>query len=413
MTPAPATPGVYIQEIPSGVRTITGVPTSICVFLGRTPCKPLAKPDGPVAVHSLSEFEEHFGKLDPGLAMGQAVTDFFLHGGQHAVIVRLRHVSETPVHQDDDLPQDAGPPLTDADYLGDATLGSGLHALRKIDLFNLLCIPPDDPQGDTPPAVYQAALQVCVQRRAILLVDPPAAWNEVSDIVGPGFNAVAALGLTGESARNAALYFPRLLQLQGKANMPAVCVPCGAVAGVIARTDYQDGVWKAPAGMHAELRNVYGVAVRLTDEQNGLINPIGVNALRVFSIGKVIWGARTPRGDDTVADEYKYLPVRRLALHIEESVSRGIAWATFEPNHEPTWSQLRLNVGAFMQALFRREAFKGTTAHDAWFVRCDGQTTTQNDINLGRCNLVIGFAPLKPGEFVLLRISHAMAAATS
>jgi phage tail sheath protein FI len=301
--------------------------------------------------------------------------------------------------------------LTDADYLGDAAVGSGLHALHRLDLFNLLCIPPDTPQGDTSPAVYQAALAHCVERRAMLLVDPPAAWNDATVIAHDNGAAVTALGLTGEAARNAILYFPRLLRLAPDSRQATVCVPCGAAAGVIARTDSQRGVWKAPAGSEAHLRDVSDLAVPLTDLENGLLNPIGVNALRVFpGRGKLIWGARTLRGADSMGDEYKYVPVRRLAMHIEESVSRGIAWAAFEPNDEPLWGTLRLNVGAFLQGLFREGAFQGTTPREAYFVQCDAQTTTQEDINRGRCNVVIGFAPLKPAEFVVLRIALGIAA---
>jgi len=406
MAPAPDYPGVYVEEMPSGIRTISGVATSICAFVGRTRRGPLANTGGPVAVHSFGEFEHVFGAMHPDLAMGQVVRDFFTNGGGHAVILRLCHAGMTPADEGDG--EEGGPALNDADYLGDIELESGLHALRRLDLFNLLCIPPDLPQGDTAPAVYQAALQLCVERRAMLLVDPPVAWKNVSDIVGSHVDGLAALGLTGSAARNAAVYFPRLLhRVAGPTEPPTSCVPCGAVAGVIARTDGNRGVWKAPAGTDATLNGIDSLVTRLSDGENGLLNPAGVNALRIFPIyGKVVWGARTLCGDDALADEYKYLPVRRLALYIEESVSRGIAWAAFAPNGEALWSQLRLNIDAFMQSLFRQGAFQGVNAQDAWFVRCDAQTHARDDLDQGRCNVVIGFAPLKPGEFIVLRISQ-------
>jgi phage tail sheath protein FI len=147
--------------------------------------------------------------------------------------------------------------------------------------------------------------------------------------------------------------------------------------------------------------------VSLTDAENGLLNPLGVNCLRAFPIiGSVVWGARTLRGADLLADEYKYVPVRRLALYIEESLFRGTQWVVFEPNDEPLWSQIRLNVGAFMQNLFRQGAFQGTTPSAAYFVKCDQETTTQNDINRGVVNVVVGFAPLKPAEFVIIKIQQ-------
>jgi Bacteriophage tail sheath protein len=179
------------------------------------------------------------------------------------------------------------------------------------------------------------------------------------------------------------------------------------VAGVFARTDGERGVWKAPAGIDASLRGVQGLSYALTDLENGTLNPHGINCLRSFPVyGRVVWGARTLEGDDARASEWKYVPVRRVALFIEESLFRGTKWVVFEPNDEPLWSQIRLNIGAFMQNLFRQGAFQGKTARDAYFVKCDRETTTQNDINLGIVNIVVGFAPLKPAEFVVIKIQQ-------
>lgn len=409
MPPTPNYPGVYTQEIPSGVRTIAGVDTCVCAFIGRTQRGPLAGGQGePAEVRSFAEFDRMFGAPDPALPLGEAVRDFFANGGRHAVIARLWHRSD-PVPEETcaDPAEDAGPALESDDYLGDADQCSGLHALRRTDLFNLLCIPPDSPGGDTAPTVYGAALSLCVERRAMLLVDPPAAWQDAGDIACNDAQAVADLGLDGGEARNAALYFPRLLpRASNPAASPSARVPCGAVAGVIARTDAARGVWKAPSGLEADLRDAGGLAVRLTDAEQGLLNPHAVNCLRSFPAGHVVWGARTLRGVDTMGDEYRYVPVRRLALHIEESLLRGIAWAVFEPNDEALWAQLRLNIGDFLQTLFRQGAFQGTRPRDAWFVKCGAETTTQSDRDQGICNILIGFAPLKPAEFVLIRIAQ-------
>ena len=147
--------------------------------------------------------------------------------------------------------------------------------------------------------------------------------------------------------------------------------------------------------------------IDLTDKENGILNPIGINCLRTFPIfGRVTWGTRTLRGADQAADEYKYIPVRRTALFIEESLYRGTKWVVFEPNDEPLWAQIRLNIGAFMHNLFRQGAFQGTTPREAYFVKCDKETTTQNDINLGIVNIVVGFAPLKPAEFVIIKLQQ-------
>jgi phage tail sheath protein FI len=174
----------------------------------------------------------------------------------------------------------------------------------------------------------------------------------------------------------------------------------------MARIDGSRGVWKAPAGTEADVRGIIGVDCRFSDGENGVMNPKGINTIRIFPNGIVNWGARTMDGDDSFASEYKYIPIRRLALYMEESLYRGLKWVVFEPNDEPLWSQIRLNVGAFMHNLFRQGAFQGQTPRDAYFVRCDANTTTQNDRNLGIVNIMVGFAPLKPAEFVVIYLQQ-------
>src|SRR6185436_14189175 len=212
----------------------------------------------------------------------------------------------------------------------------------------------------------------------------------------------------GTRSRNSALFFPRLSQPNPlNEDRFETFAACGAVAGICARTDSQRGVWKAPAGLDATLVGVPALSVPLTDPENGELNPLGINCLRAFPVaGRVVWGSRTLRGADQLADEYKYVPVRRTALYIEESLYRGLQWVVFEPNDEPLWAQIRLNVGAFMHGLFRQGAFQGTSPRDAYFVKCDKETTTQTDINLGVVNIVVGFAPLKPAEFVVIKLQQ-------
>jgi len=300
-------------------------------------------------------------------------------------------------------------PLNDTAYTGDRTNKRGLYALEKADLFNLLCIPPDTTDGDTTNTVYQAAMAYCVERRAMLIVDPPTVWDANPDTAAAtALAGLGALGLSGTAARNAALYFPRVIQSDPlRDGQLDSYVPCGIVAGVMARTDTTRGVWKAPAGLDAALNGIQGLTVNLNDAENGMLNPVGINCLRSFPInGRVVWGARTLRGADQMADEYKYVPVRRLALFLEESLYRGTQWVIFEPNDAPLWSQIRLNIGAFMQNLFRQGAFQGKTPREAYFVKCDSETTTQNDINLGIVNIIVGFAPLKPAEFVIIKFQQ-------
>jgi hypothetical protein len=278
----------------------------------------------------------------------------------------------------------------------------GLYALEQADLFNILCIPPYLSAGDVDPGLISAAAAYCEKRRAMLLVDPPTGWISKEE-AKKGIKAGV-----GTTSKNAALYFPRLRQPNIlRDNQFEDFVPCGAAAGTFARTDTQRGVWKAPAGLDAVLNNVPALSVDLTDPENGELNPLGVNCLRTMvPAGRVVWGSRTLQGDDRLASEWKYVPVRRTALYIEESLYRGTQWVVFEPNDEPLWAQIRLNVGAFMHNLFRQGAFQGTTPKDAYFVKCDKETTTQNDINLGIVNIVVGFAPLKPAEFVIIKLQQ-------
>ena len=505
-------PGVYVEEIPSGVRTITGVATSITAFLGRTSLGPVNEP---IMITSYAQFESSFGPLAVDCPMTYAVQDFYLNGGSQAIIVRLYKAADAnddgkarldlggdlklaasspgswgkklqasvdkngitddvaarfglpkedlfnviiqydPANQGpkevfsnlstvegprridrvlkqssrfvnvDTLPSPPAVPasnlaisatggtdsasLTEStDFLGDQNLKTGMYTLEKADLFNLLCIPPDTRSGNTPKSVYQSAMAYCVARRAMLIVDSPAEWSTDPQFTTKALNDLADLGLNGTGARNATLYFPRVLESDHlRQDQVDTFVPCGIIAGVMARTDTQRGVWKAPAGIDASLNGIQGLDVVLTNDDNGSLNPIGINCLRTFpAMGSVVWGARTLRGADQLADEYKYVPVRRTALYIEESLYRGTQWVVFEPNDEPLWSQIRLNVGAFMQNLFRQGAFQGQSPRDAYFVKCDKETTTQNDINLGIVNIIVGFAPLKPAEFVIITLQQ-------
>lgn len=511
-------PGVYIEEVSSGVRTITGVATSIAAFVGAALRGPLdADPSSPVRVQSFAEFERTFGGLWRGSPMTYAVHQFFQNGGTDALIVRVARGAATANGAADSLslkaasPGDWGEalrvrvdhqtrpevgaeelfnltvrdaatgaterfvnvsvlagharfvgtilsqesklvrlvapaPLTKPAATPDAAAGvdpmtvtpgslafnadgsdgtaiqdaevsapglagakRGLWALERADLFNLLCIPPFafDAGNDIGAQTRSAAALYCQQRRAMYLVDPLESWDEPADLL-TGANGLDSATWGLSRSENVALYFPRLrcpdpLQEGRLVDFS----PAGAVAGLYAKTDTQRGVWKAPAGIEATLQGVSGLTVSLTDGQNGQLNPTGVNCLRAFpEIGRVVWGARTLRGADALASEWKYVPIRRLALFIEESLFRGTQWVVFEPNDEPLWAQIRLNLGAFMQGLFRQGAFQGRSPREAYFVKCDRESTTQADIDRGIVNIVVGFAPLKPAEFVVIKLQQ-------
>lgn len=302
----------------------------------------------------------------------------------------------------EDLVSD-GIALTQQDFTGSGkeSTKQGLYALEQADLFNLLCIPSYLANGDVDSGLVSIGATYCEKRRAMMLVDSLKNWNDKD-------KAKAGIASIGTTSKNAALFFPRLKQPNPlRDNQIEDFVPCGAIAGIFARTDSQRGVWKAPAGLEATLNNVPALSVNLTDDENGELNPLGVNCLRTMpAAGRIVWGARTLQGNDRLASEWKYIPVRRTALFIEESLYRGTQWVVFEPNDEPLWAQIRLNVGAFMNNLFRQGAFQGKTPREAYLVKCDKETTTQNDINLGIVNILVGFAPLKPAEFVIIKLQQ-------
>ncbi|MFP5406492.1 MAG: phage tail sheath family protein, partial [Gammaproteobacteria bacterium] len=408
-------PGVYLQEVPSGVRTITGVATSITAFVGRAAAGPI---DDPQMLTSYADYERQFGGLDVACPMSYAVRDFYLNGGALALVVRVAHedastakitltaggggspsadlvleassagawgnrlsaaadhdtdrtlprtsppsvdeqrfdlavryrpragrdefvletfgavstdpgdprflptvleresayvrVSAMPglrplstvsqvgstrtidwVDADADSGSDGGP-LQDEDVIGEQAPKTGIYALNRVDLFNLLCIPPlardvaTLPSDYTPASasIYQAALALCVERRAMLIVDPDPAWGlPVDRAVDNAIDGRNDLGLTGPAARNAALYFPAVRMVDPlRDSRVDTFVPSGIIAGVIARTDVQRGVWKAPAGLEATLNGVSALSVSLTDPENGELNPLGVNCLRSFPV---------------------------------------------------------------------------------------------------------------------------------
>ncbi|MGE5322958.1 MAG: phage tail sheath family protein, partial [Actinomycetota bacterium] len=281
---------------------------------------------------------------------------------------------------------------------------------EDVDLFNLLCIPRTAiTSGTNHPltaaqaqAVMTVAEQYCEARRAFFIMDTPLGFTKPTAIKG----WLADPGTPRD--KNAAIYYPRVLAPDPLNSFRLRSFGAsGTIAGLCARTDTTRGVWKAPAGTEATLVNVPQLDYSLTDSENGVLNPLGINCLRNFPVfGNICWGARTLEGADQLESEWKYVPVRRFTLFLEESLYRGTKWVVFEPNDEPLWAQIRLNIGAFMQSLFRQGAFQGTSPRDAYFVKCDKETTTQTDINNGIVNIVVGFAPLKPAEFVILKIQQ-------
>lgn len=280
--------------------------------------------------------------------------------------------------------------------------------LKKVRDVNILLLPgqamPKDGSGNP---VIDAGISHCeAMGSRMLLVDPPQGLE-----LDQGAT-VDALGLP--TSTYTALYYPWVKMANpfynrdSNPNVPTTLTvaPSPFAAGIWARTDGTRGVWKAPAGVEATVRGMAGLEYTIEDGDQDQLNPLGVNCLRKLpSYGAVVWGTRTL---STKANpEWRYVPVRRTAIYIESSIYNGIQWAVFEPNDHRLWSSLRANVGAFMDGLFRAGAFQGQKASDAYFVRCGlGDTMTQDDIDRGQVIAIVGFAPLKPAEFVIVRIQQ-------
>jgi phage tail sheath protein FI len=371
--------------------SIAGVSTSIAALIGRTAQGPVGTP---TLVSSFADFERIFGGLDGTCPVSYQVWGFFQNGGGQALIVRLVG--------------NGGASLRDADYLGDAANKTGLYAFEP-NSFDILCIPPDSDGGDTSIEVYQQAAQLCAENHAMLIIDPPVAWQQKFEQGHVDAISLVELGSYPVlSARASAVYFPRLMIADPSANgAPKTIVPSGFIAGIWASTDARVGVWKAPAGPETTLAGVLGLAATLDDGQTGLLETQGINALRYFpSMGFVVWGARTMRGADVLGDQCKYISVQRLSDYIEVSLTNGTRWATFEPNGPALWASLTVQVTTFMANLQTQGALAGASNSEAFFVQCDATTTTPADQAEGVVNLEVGFAPTLPAEFVVLTISQ-------
>jgi uncharacterized protein len=529
MPQATTYPGLYVEELPSGVHPIAGVSTSDTAFIDYFP-------QGPVGVATrvtgFDSFLRQFGPLlDSGSPAGYGVMQFFINGGQVAWIVRVVSAAATPssytltagyapnntlvVSAIDpgtwgdqvqvgvdagqhpatefnlvvrrltqvggktvvvasevfrnltmtvgdaryvravveagstlisvaeaptgmgQVPQPTGINLTAASTINDVTtdaaslgfhslsggvdgsaigasdLISGLSALERIEpaVVNLLCIPAaaelDGASVAATPqlsAVAGAVAAFCDKFRCFYVMDIPTGVDTTTKMI-------SWLDANSVRTNHASLHYPRVQIVDPDPLRNGALRDIGnsgTIAGIFARTDSDRGVWKAPAGTATQLRSVASPSgAKLNDDDSAQLNPLGVNVIRNLPVyGTVSWGARTLFGADALTSEWAYVPVRRTALYIEESLVQGLRWVVFEPNDEPLWAQIRLNVGAFMQSMFRQGAFQGTTPKQAYLVKCDSETTTQADVDRGMVNILVGFAPLKPAEFVFIQLQQ-------
>ena len=361
-----------MPEASSGTHPIAGAPTGIAAFVGWAAQGPT---DGAILVHSWLEFEQQFGGFDPRFYLGYAVSHFFANGGQQAYVVRL---------------------ASDGTPAASAAVMTGVHLLDAVPIFNLLAVP-----GEADPGLIAQLQAYCAGRKAFLIADSAVDSTFATLQNGPDSR------ITGADAINSAFYFPWLNVMDAQQNLTRPFPPSGFVAGIYAATDAARGVWQAPAGITAPITGALDPVVKLTDAENAVLNPHAVNCIRILPrFGDVVWGARTLAGGDQAASDWTYVPVRRLALYIETSVHDGTKWATFEPNDAQLWSELNHSIGAFMQALFAQGAFKGQSAAETYFVQCDAQNNPPSGVDQGIVNIAIGFAPVRPAEFIIIQIQQ-------
>ena len=369
--------GVFIQKMGTANKVIVGVSTSTALLIGTLPN---GRQYTTTNIRSLQAFERTSAGLKTNNIASLVAKQFFENGGRNLWFISTgTRLSRT-----------ATPFL------------KGLSLLSKIPFFNMLMIPETTLLPDREAAkVFQAAVPLIEQHRAIYFLDPPQ-----QDVLRQTVKDLAAWfrAQVGIRHPNVVLYFPRVQVRSRVAPPPTVTIPVsGTMAGLFARLDGTRGVWKAPAGTEATLQGVVGLDQLLTSQDIDLLTSANINALKHKpSSPYVAWGARTLSSNP----EWKYVPVRRTALFLESSIQQGTNWAVFEPNDEPLWAQIRQSVQFFLEALFRQGAFQGTRARDAYFVKCGRETTLAADQAAGIVHIMVGFAPLKPAEFVVLKIQQ-------
>jgi uncharacterized protein len=342
-------PGVYIEEVAFDAHSIEGVSTSTAGFIGAA--------DGPRLFSGITSFKDfEHAASGSSLYLSSAVRGFFDNGGQRCAVVLI--AATDPV--EDALEALSGEPVSilccpDESVFSNAATVMAEHCERRKDRFCIL----QSPQPTVPISTHQ----------------PPV------------------------RSSYAAYYHPWLIVPTPDRATTLAVPPGGHVAGVYARTDSQRGVWKAPAG---RIERVTALSENITSSDVGLLVDRGIDVLRSEPIrGIVVWAARTTSSDQ----DWKYVNVRRLLIFIEHSLQRGLQWVVFELNGIALADIVVRAIDAFLASLWKSGALMGQTAGEAYFVRCDRTTMTQDDIDNGRLIAVVGVAPVHPAEFMILRIT--------
>ena len=383
-----SSPGIYVEEVPSGARPIGAVGTSTAGFVGAAP-DPNARRNEAVAVNSWSEFLRIFGGESDrprSTLLSSAVYGFFDNGGGRCYVVNI----------------------ADTEPLSGGAQRRGLDLLESIDEVAIVAAP-----GRADPVSYEALLAHCERlgdRGAIL--DPPAVVTDVERLTrvatagGPASTeSDETPGLRPRQSDYGAFYFPWIVVRDPFTGEPVPAPPSGHIAGVWARNDMTRGVHKAPA--NEPVRGVVNLTYRVTRSEQDILNPKGVNCIRYFGTeGVRVWGARTLAAE---ASEWRYLNVRRLFNMLKESIAEGTRWIVFEPNDALLWRSIRRDIGAFLTRVWRDGALFGRTPAEAFFVKCDEETNPPEVRDAGQVVALIGVAPVKPAEFVVFKLSQSVA----
>lgn len=371
-----STPGASIHKPTYVPPVIESASTSTAAIIGSFPKGSMTSPQ---QVRTWVAFEKEYGGLETEALSSLCIKQFFDNEGKAIWVVRIGT----------------------GQIKGVAPFLQGLSLLDRIGGFNILFIPQTEQLPDTHAIlVMHAAIALVGKHRAMYVLDVPQLDTPRQTVrtLTSWLNQQSGL-----NHPNVAMYVPRVQVPPFLKKAPLHIPASGAMAGVWARTDQQQGIWKAPAGTAAILHGVQGIEQTLTQPEMGQLTQLGINPIRQTSPSQfVAWGARTL----SPTREWQYLAVRRLALFLETSIQQGLGWVVDKPNDEPLWAHIRQTVDVFLQSLFRQGAFQGQKSQEAYFVKCGRDTISSADQTAGNVNIMIGFAPLKPAEFIIFTIQQ-------
>jgi uncharacterized protein len=377
------TPDIYVEEVPAGPRPIEAVGTQTAAFVGVAPKRDAHRNES-FAVNSWLQFSsEYLEQNSQSTPLSNGVFGFFQNGGSRCFVVNIAQ---------------------------NASVTTGLDLLAAEDEVAMVAAP-----GYIDAAAYDALLgHAETQLDRVAILDAPLRVEQVSDFdrVLTGITGRAGSKSAGEDKPGrrpriskggyGALYFPGIAIRDPLSGERVEVYPSGHMAGIWARSDATRGVHKAPA--NEVVRGAVDVTQRVTRQEQGVLNALGVNCIRYFPReGILVWGARTL---DAAASEWRYLNVRRLFNMIEESIAEATRWIVFEPNDRQLWKSIKRDIGAFLTRVWRDGALMGRTPQEAFFVKCDEETNPPEEIDAGRVIAIVGIAPVKPAEFVIFRISQ-------